>query len=259
MGGLLRLLLATIGGVEPIIARVGGDNLGGGVVPEEFAGLDGGQACREIVLLPWEVIAGFGGRVEGKIRGFVPVTIGGLCPIKAGGVEAGLGAMLGDFFGSNSTGMLRSMLRVVCLSFLGGFVIGGEGEVEIFLCCLGSGWFIGPMGLDVVSLSQGTVGAFVVSYFFLVFSSVVALRGFNNHSAGVDADVPGLVSWFPLFVVVVSRPGAPAVVLPVLGFHRLAAGACVVSLRPFVESWFLMALRGLLVVSTNHGTVVVSI
>ena len=44
-----------------------------------------------------------------------------------------------------------------------------------------------------------------------------------------------------------------------LGLHMLAAGACVVSLRPFVESWFLMALRGLRVVSTNHGTVVVFI
>ena len=71
------------------------------------------------------------------------------------------------------------------------------------------------MGLVVVSLSQGTVGAFVVSHFVLVFSSVVALRGFNNHSAGVDADVPGLVSWFPLFVVVVSQPGAPAVMTTV--------------------------------------------
>ena len=119
--GLVRLLLATIGGVEPIIARVGGDNLGGGVVPEEFAGLDGGQACREVVLLPWEVIPGFGGRVEGKIRGFVPVTIGGPWPIKAGGVGVGLEARFRDLSGSTSTGMLRSMLRVVCLSFLGGF------------------------------------------------------------------------------------------------------------------------------------------
>ena len=143
-------------------------------------------------------------------------------------------------------------------------MIGGAGEVEVFsfevfLYCLGSGWFIGPMGLVVVSLSHGTVGAFVVSHLVLVFGSVVALRGFNNHSAGVDADVPGLVSWFPLFVVVVSQTGAPAVVLPVLGLHMLAAGACVVSLRPFVGSWFLMALRGLRVVSTNHGTVVVFI
>ena len=78
-------------------------------------------------------------------------------------------------------------------------MIGGAGEVEVFsfevfLYCLGSGWFIGPMGLVVVSLSHGTVGAFVVSHLVLVFSSVVALRGFNNHSAGVDAGVPGLVS-----------------------------------------------------------------
>ena len=124
------------------------------------------------------------------------VTIGGEVPIIARGVGGGLGGRLGGFSGSTFTGMLRSMFRVVCFSFLEGFrLFGSRGAWLVFICCLCSSCAIGPEGLLVVSLCQGAVGVSVVSLLvFLNFGSAVALKGFSNHSAGIVAVVPGLVS-----------------------------------------------------------------
>ena len=122
------------------------------------------------------------------------MTIGGEMPIIARGVGGGLGGRFGGF--STFTGRLRSIFRVVCFSFLEGFwLFGSRGAWVVFFCCLCSSCFIGPEGLLVVSLSQGAVGAGVVSLLvFLNFGSAVALKGLSNHSAGIVAVVPGLFS-----------------------------------------------------------------
>ena len=169
---------------------------GGREVAETVGGLDGGLVGGERALLSGGVLAGLEGGMVEEFRRLVLVTIGGEMPIIARGGGGGLGGRLGGFSGSTFTGMLRSIFRVVCFSFLGGFwSFGARGAWVVCFCCLCSSCFIGPEGLLVVSLSQGAVGAGVVSLLvFLNFGSAVALKGFSNHSAGIVAVVPGLVS-----------------------------------------------------------------
>ena len=176
-GGSSELVGGERGHVAGVVAGGGGWLVGNceGVAMEGVLVIGGGEGVLKSIV----------GLSVGEV--FFSVTIGGSCSTIAGrGLLSWVGGRLeASCWALRTTGMLRSLARVVCFSFFTWFC-SQWGWVSGFSCFLSAGfdslatWFMGLRGQLVVSLLQGARGVDDVSTGVVLAGFWTVLRVTSN-------------------------------------------------------------------------------